>query len=102
MSIDELVAYLNDLKVVQKELTLSENFSKSDYDEYFHNSMVAEGLSPDKRRWYEKSITVFKYYDCFFGVTHVNQMFSESGDVEDVYHTLTFKEMKEVQTTTYA
>ena len=100
---DELLAKLKALKITQTHFDWAEDIPEDIWKEYFDGNfkVVKRNLRVDKHRWYETSISVIKIFDRFLGIRHVSDMFSETMDVEDCYHTLEFFEMKEVQTITY-
>ena len=101
---DELLKTLNELKITQKSMDWLEDLPNDIWEEYFKTNeikCIKSDLDVDKHRWYETSITVYKYQDRFFGVRSVTNVFSEQSEVEDMFHTLKFFEMKEVITITY-
>jgi len=73
------------------------------YKEYFDGNYkeVASGLYVDTHRWYETSTTVIEIFGRYLGITHVSNVFSENMDVSDCGESVSFKEMKQVQTVTY-
>jgi len=73
------------------------------YNEFFKGNYkeVASGLNVDTHRWYETSTTVIEIFGRFLGITHVSNIFSENMDVSDCGESVSFKEMKQVQTVTY-
>ena len=92
---------LNDEKFFQDEICLEE-CSNFDYDELFADSTIlAEGLEPEKHRWYETAIRVISVGGKVLGIRHITTLYSESMTTEDCYHILEFFEMKEVKTITY-
>lgn len=103
MSIKELVQKLNDLEITQINGDWAENIPEEIYNEYLEGSYqeVAYDLDVDTRRWYETSITVLELPDGFIGVRYITNMFSESQDYEDCYHTMKFMEMESYITTSY-
>ena len=105
-TIKELVDYLNELKITQTSIGFIEfdenNFPENIYEKYFENSIcVAQELDINKHRWYETGISVWKTADGLLGVRSVTKLYSESSDIEDIYHTLRFFEMEEITVTSY-
>lgn len=101
-TVSELVAYLNGLKISQKSIDWMEDLSESDYKNYFENAaQVLSEENSDKRRWYEKADSAYSVLDGVIGVNYVCTLYSEMSEVEDLYHTLEFFEMKEVKITSY-
>ena len=100
-----MIKELNDLEIIQKEYDFEENLPDEVFDRFFRNAeygALQHGIDMDEHRWYEVSTTVYVYCKCFLlGVRTVTKLYSESSDIEDYYHTITFHEMKEVPTVTY-
>lgn len=103
MNMKELVQKLNDLKITQTEGDWAENIPEEIYNEYLDGSYqeVDYDLDVDTHRWYETSITVLEFPSGFVGVRYITNMFSESQDYEECYHTIEFMEMEEYVTTSY-
>ena len=103
MNIKELVQKLNDLKITQTEIDWAENIPEEIYNEHLEGSYqeIAYDLDVDTHRWYETSTTVLKFEEGLMGVNYITNMFSESQDYEDCYHTMEFFEMEEFVTTSY-
>lgn len=99
----DLVYKLNRLQITQTYGDWEENIPEDIYTEYFKDkySEVEYGLDVDTHRWYETSTTVLKFEGGFMGVNYITNMFSESQDYEDCYHTMEFFEMEEYVTTSY-
>ena len=76
-----------------------------DADEYLEYELeikaLEEGLSVDKHRWYETSVSVYLVGDRFLGVRGISNCYSESSSAEDCCDTAEAFEMKEVKTVTY-
>lgn len=98
---EELLAMLNGLKIIQKSYDFVEDLPEEIVDKYFKNR-IASDLLPDSHRWYETSISVFKTDEGFLGVRALTQLYSESSEVEDCYHVLKFYDMMEESIITYA
>ena len=98
---EELLAMLNGLEIVQKSFEFENDLPEEIVDKYFKNR-IASDLLPDRRRWYETSISVFKTDKGFLGVRSLTSLHSESSDVEDCYHKLKFYDMVEKSIITYA
>lgn len=96
----EIIEELNNLKITQKSIDFSEDLSEDIYDKYFKNC-VEEGLSVDKHRWYETSISVYKTDKGLLGVKSITDLFSEQSQCEDIFHTLEFFEMEEIPLISY-
>ena len=102
--IKDLVQKLNSLKITQTKGEWEENIPEDIWYEYFegkNRTVVEEGLDVDTHRWYETSITVIEFGGAFLGIEYITNMFSESQDYEDCYHTIQFYEMEEYQTVSY-
>ena len=102
--IKDLVQKLNDLKITQTRGEWEENIPEDIWYEYFegkNRTAVKEGLDVDTHRWYETSITVIEFGGALLGIEYITNMFSESQDYEDCYHTIQFYEMEEYQTVSY-
>ena len=97
---ENLLKQLNELNIIQKSYELKEDLPQVIYKKHFKN-LLASGLEVDKHRWYETSIYVFKTELGIIGVRAVTDLFSEMGEIEDVYHKLEFFEMQEITTVTY-
>lgn len=52
-------------------------------------------------RWYETSITVVEVLGSLLGIRLVSKSYSETQELEDIYHFLKFYEMKEYTTISY-
>ena len=96
----EIIEKLNNLKIIQKSMDFCEDLPEDVYETYFQKC-VNVGLNVDKSRWYEASIDVYKIPEGFLGVKSVTDTFSESTEVKDIFHTLEFFEMEEIQIVTY-
>ena len=103
MSLKELVAELNALKITQTNSDWYEDIPVDIWDKYFDNRYdeVASGIQVETYRWYEISITVIKMLGGLLGIRHITNIFSESMDHEDCYETYQFDEMNQVQTVAY-
>lgn len=102
-NISALVEKLNNLKILQTSYEFEELIPKEIWEEHFEDKYEAVDwdLDVDTHRWYETSITVLKFNDCFMGVRFITKMFSESQEYEDCYHHLEFMEMEEYSTVSY-
>ena len=108
-SIASIIEKLNALQITQKRGDWEDNIPRDTYDEYFrdeHDGLptyreVVYNLDVDTHRWYETSTTVLKFEEGLMGVNYITNMFSESQDYEDCYHTMEFFEMEEFVTTSY-
>ena len=99
-----LIEKLNGLKITQISGDWEENIHEEIWNEYFDKiiyEQVAFGLDVDTHRWYETSTTVVKLPDGIMGVNYITNMFSESQDYIDCYHTMEFFEMEEYATISY-
>lgn len=92
----DIVEQLNARKILQTT-DIEEQLSILELD----YPTIKDKLDVEKHRWYETSITVLKVGEELLGVRAVSDVFSEQMNYEDCYHTLTFMEMEEIQTTTY-
>lgn len=100
----ELIEKLNGLKITQVSGDWQENIPDDIWKEYFDGKNLKEiawNLDTDTHRWYETSTTVFEFGGVYMGVNYITNMFSESQDYEDCYHTIEFMEMEEYVTTSY-
>ncbi len=97
----EIIEKLNNLKILQKSIEFEEDLPEEIYKQYFEGRDLDSGLDVQKHRWYETSISVYEIAEGFLGVRSVTDVFSEQSEVIDMFHTLEFFEMKQVQTTTY-
>lgn len=99
----ELVKKLNDLKILQRSTEWEEDIPSDIYSENFQNTIqLATELDVDKHRWYELSTEVIKFKNEFImGIRSVTNLYSEQSCVTDMFHTLKFFEMEEVQSITY-
>lgn len=103
-TLKELVDHLNELNLTQTSGTWEEDIPPEIWENYIKYTIthaMADGLDVDTHRWYETSISVYKVLDGFLGVRYLTNLFSESMDWEDCYHTLQFFEMEEIQITSY-
>ena len=102
-SIASIVAKLNALQITQTKGEWDENIPNEIYDQYFGGKCkeIAWNFDTDTHRWYETSTTVLKFEDSLMGIHYITNMFSESQDYEDCYHTIEFFEMEEFVTTSY-
>lgn len=102
---EELIKQLNDLKITQTSIDWLEDLPDDIWKLYFEEDLnptaVATGLDIDKRRWYETGVNVYEMNGEFLGVRFVQDLFSEQSSVSDIYHTLEFFEMEEIQTISY-
>lgn len=99
---DELILALNKADIPQNELRWMEDIPTEIWNDMVDRMTLASAeLYVDKHRWHETSITVVKIDDRFMGVEHVSDVFSEQMGVSDIYHTLKFFEMIEVNQPTY-
>ena len=99
-TMQDLIKYLNGLDITQRSLDLKEDIPEDIFQKYFTNCVASE-IEPDKRRWYETAISVYKTDFGFLGVRLITQLYSEQSEVIDMYVTLKFFEMREEQTVTY-
>ena len=99
----ELVKELNDLKITQTSGDWAEDLPKHIWEEFFEGEFkeVMTQLYVSTHRWYETSVTVVKINGGYIGIHFITNMFSESQDWEDCYHTITFEEMREIKITSY-
>lgn len=100
----ELIEKLNSLQITQINGDWEENIPEDIWNEYFENSNfeeVAHNLDTDTHRWYETSTTVIRLPNGLMGINYITNMFSESQDYEDCYHTMEFMEMEEFSTVSY-
>ena len=102
---DEMLKRLQDAPKIQSGCW-DETMPEDIWEEFFANKdsyvKVASGLNVDTHRWYEVSTTVIRIMDRLLGINHVSNVFSESMDAEDCGIDITFFEMKEVPSITYA
>lgn len=108
MTITELVKELTNLKITQTQMDWEESMEMEDWERLIKGklTLVETGLDVDAHRWYEKSTSVYRYFEPngdirLLGVSHVSNLFSESMDVEDCYAGMEFFEMVEVPSVTY-
>ena len=99
-SIKEIIEELNSLKIIQKSMDFTEDLDQDILDKYFTNC-VKELLDVDKHRWYETSIQVYELPDGFLGVRCVTDTQGESAEVQDMFWTLKFFEMDQIQVISY-
>lgn len=100
--IKELVKKLNSLKIHQTSGEFEEDLPEDIYEKYFENAKQVALLDIDKHRWYETAFIVYNLPNIGkIGVKTVTQMYSEESSIEDVYHTLMFFEVEEIQITSY-
>jgi hypothetical protein len=100
----ESIEKLNGLQIIQTSSGWKENIPDDIWAKYFENlpfEEVALDLDVDTHRWYETSTTVIKIGGIFIGINYITNMFSESQNYEDCYHTIEFMEMEEYVTTSY-
>jgi len=99
----ELIEELNALEITQTSGEWEENIPEDIWSKYFEDKyeVVCYDLDVDTRRWYETSVTVLKFEDGFMGIRYITNMFSESQDWQDCYHTILFFEMEEFVTTSF-
>ena len=100
-SIKEIIEELNSLKIIQKSMDFTEDLDQDILDKYFTNNCVEELLDVDKHRWYETSIQVYALPDGFLGVRCVTDTQGESVEVPDIFWTLEFFEMRQIETVSY-
>lgn len=102
MTFDEILKALKEAKIKQSEIDWAENIPEEIWEKILSEGIVvAQGIEVDKHRWYETSVTVVKIDERFLGINHVSDIFSETMDISDVYHTMKFFEMIEVNQPTY-
>jgi hypothetical protein len=104
INFDEMLKELNELKLTQCKYDWVEDLPDSLYQKYFDNTDYEEvltGLDIETHRWYEKSISVYKFNDRYLGVNSITNIFSESSSPEDMYETIEFFEMEPIQVTSY-
>lgn len=96
--IDELLQELSKIKIAQSSGDWEEDIPFEIWDKYFKGNLikVEDKIDIDTHRWYETSMTVYKIFDSFLGVRHINNIFSESMDNEDCSVELQFFKIKEV------
>lgn len=99
-SIKEIIEELNSLKIIQKSMDFTEDLDQDILDKYFTNC-VKELLDVDKHRWYETSIQVYELPDGYLGVQCITDVVGESNSVEDMFWTLKFFEMDQIQVISY-
>lgn len=99
-SIKEIIEELNSLKIIQKSMDFTEDLDQDILDKYFTNC-VKELLDVDKHRWYETSIQVYELPDGYLGVQCITDVVGESNSVEDMFWTLRFFEMDQIQVVSY-
>jgi hypothetical protein len=99
--ITEIVEKLNNLKILQKSMEFTENLDEETMRAYFVENAVEELLDVDKHRWYETSIAVWELPQGYLGVRSVTDVVGESNSVEDMYWTLKFFEMEQIQAVSY-
>jgi hypothetical protein len=99
----ELIEKLNGLQIIQTSSGWKGNIPEDIYNEYLDGSYqeVEHDLDVDTHRWYETSTTVIKISGIFIGINYITNMFSESQNYKDCYHTIEFMEMEEYVTTSY-
>ena len=99
-NIKEVIEELNSLKIIQKSMDFTEDLDQDILDKYFTNC-VKELLDVDKHRWYETSIQVYELPDGYLGVQCITDVVGESNSVEDMFWTLRFFEMDQIQVVSY-
>ena len=99
-NIKEIIEELNSLKIIQKSMDFTEDLDQDILDKYFTNC-VKELLDVDKHRWYETSIQVYELPDGYLGVQCITDVVGESNSVEDMFWTLRFFEMDQIQVVSY-
>lgn len=99
----ELIEKLNGLQITQTKGDWAKNIPDDIWNSHFRNNFqkIAYNLDVDTHRWYETSTTVIKLPDGLMGINYITNMFSESQDYEDCYHTIEFFEMEEFSTVSY-
>lgn len=104
MTTQVFIDLLNKSDVIQKNLDFEEDFDDELYDIQSSNvdRLLQEGINVNTHRWFEISSTYFllKNGD-IIGVRVINNIFSESMDINDLEHRLIFFEGKEIPTVTY-
>lgn len=99
---EDFIEKLNALQIEQCSYEWTEDLPEEIYNEYFSDIDAVEvGLDIDKHRWYETSVSVYKFGDSFLGVETVTDVFSEQMGYSDCGHTLNFFEMEEFKTVSY-
>lgn len=97
MTVEEIIDYFNKKQIVQTSLDFTDDISEEDWDKYmFDANLVDDNISPDKHRWYQTSMTVFRIEDVYVGIRHIDTIFGEGITPEDCYHMLTFHKMERV------
>lgn len=74
---------------------IQELFKQGDY------KVVETGIDVCGHRWYETSITVVEVFGSLLGIRLVSKSYSETQELEDIYHFLEFREMEEFTTVSY-
>lgn len=99
----EMLAQLQSLNIIQKELEWQECIPENIYQNYFQDNckFITSGLNMDERRHYEKSISVVEMYGKYLGVMHISKLYSEQSTCEDCYVTIEFFEMEPITITSY-
>lgn len=101
-SVATLVQKLNALQIIQHSGEWSENIPFELFTEYFQDyEEIDYNLDVSTHRWYETSITVLEINGEYMGIEYITNMFSESQDYEDCYHTIEFFEMEQYPTISY-
>ena len=100
---EELFDKLSELKITQNSCDWSEDIPKDIWNKYFANNFkeVAYNIDPETHRWYETSITVINILGGLLGVRYITNLYSESMDYVDAYHTIKFYVMDKVERITY-
>jgi hypothetical protein len=104
MNFEELLTKLNSLDIIQKSICWIEDLPEDLYDKEFDSSYteLINEINIDKHRHYELSTDVILIKGRILGIRYVSNLYSEQSSCSDIYHTLEFFEMKEVQTISYA
>ena len=100
---NELLKKLQALNITQTKGDWAENLPGDIWEDYFKSNFkeVKSKLNVDTHGLYETSTTVIEICGGLIGITFITNMFSENQDYEDLYVTMEFNEMKQVQTISY-
>lgn len=102
---EELLKRLQETEIIQSHwdneweedipADILELFKQGDY------KVVKTEIDVDQHRWYETSITVVEVFGSLLGIRLVSKSYSETQELEDIYHFLKFHEMEEFTTVSY-
>ena len=98
--LETIIKELNDAKILQK-YSWEDSVPTELYEKHLEDSITIWVVDISEHRWYETSIEVLRIPEGIIWVKHISKMYSESSSYEDMYHTLQFFEMEEIQISSY-